>query len=80
MKEVNIRLNTVNDVKMFVSIVMKYNCNFDIISDRYIVDAKSIMGIFSLDLSKSLIQRIDSENDKEITEIEHGIFSFMDIK
>lgn len=80
MKEVNIRLNTVNDVKMFVSEVMKYNCNFDIISDRYIVDAKSIMGIFSLDLSKPLILRIDSKNDREITEIEHGIFPFMAIK
>lgn len=80
MKEVNIRLNTVNDVKMFVSKVMKYNCNFDIISDRYIVDAKSIMGIFSLDLSKPLILRIDSENDREITEIENGIFPFMAIK
>lgn len=80
MKEVNIRLNTVNDVKMFVSEVMKYNCNFDIISDRYIVDAKSIMGIFSVDLSKPLILRIDSENDREITEIEHGIFPFMAIK
>ena len=80
MKEVNIRLNTVNDVKMFVSEVMKYNCNFDIISDRYIVDAKSIMGIFSLDLSKPLILRINSEDDREITEIEHDICSFMAIK
>lgn len=80
MKEVNIRLNTVNDVKMFVSEVMKYNCNFDIISDRYIVDAKSIMGIFSLDLSKPLILRIYSENDREITEIENDIFPFMAIK
>lgn len=80
MKEVNIQLNTVDDVKMFVSTVMKYNCNFDIISDRYIVDAKSIMGIFSLDLSKPFILRIDSENDREITEIEHGICPFMAIK
>lgn len=80
MKEVNIRLNTVNDVKMFVSEVMKYNCNFDIISDRYIVDAKSIMGIFSLDLSKPLILRINSEDDREITEIEHDICPFMAIK
>lgn len=80
MKEVIIRLNTVNDVKMFVSKVMKYHCNFDIISDKYIVDAKSIMGIFSLDLSKPFILRIDSENDREITEIEHDIFPFMTIK
>jgi len=77
MNEVNIRLNMVNDVKMFVSKIMKYNCNFDIISDRYIVDAKSIMGIFSLNLSKPLILRINYENDKEITEIENDISSFM---
>ncbi len=80
MKEVNIRLNTVDDVKMFVSTVMKYNCNFDIISERYIVDAKSIMGIFSLDLSKPLILRIDSEDENELTKIEHCIFPFMTVK
>lgn len=80
MKEVNIRLGTVNDVKMFVSTVTKYSCNFDIISDRYIVDAKSIMGIFSLDLSKPMVLRIDSENDKELTEIKHDIFQFIDKK
>jgi len=80
MKEVNIRLDTVNDVKIFVSTATKYSCNFDIISDRYIVDAKSIMGIFSLDLSKPLVLRIDSENDEELTEIEHGIFQFIDKK
>ena len=63
MKEVNIRLGTVNDVKMFVSTVTKYSCNFDIISDRYIVDAKSIMGIFSLDLSKAIDLNIHDDDD-----------------
>ncbi len=80
MKEINIRLNTVDDVKSFVSTVMKYNCNFDIISNRYIVDAKSIMGIFSLDLSKSLTLRINSEDYNELTKIEHDISPFISTK
>ncbi len=54
MKQVTIQLNTVSDAKKFVSIVSNYNFDIDLISDRYVVDAKSIMGIFSLDISKSL--------------------------
>ncbi|MCL2034273.1 MAG: HPr family phosphocarrier protein [Oscillospiraceae bacterium] len=54
MKSVNVMLGTINDVKEFVSIVTKYDYDIDLISGRYAVDAKSIMGIFSLDLSKPI--------------------------
>lgn len=47
-----INLNSVNDIKDFVNIVSKFSDDVDIASNRSIVDAKSIMGIFSLDLSK----------------------------
>lgn len=50
----NIKLNQIGDVKNFVNIVNKYDCDIDLTSGRYIVDAKSIMGIFSLDLTKSI--------------------------
>ena len=50
MKNVTIKLETINDVKNFVSAVTTFECDFDIVSERYVVDAKSIMGIFSLDL------------------------------
>lgn len=50
----NIRLKEINDVKSFVNIVTKYDYVIDLISGRYIVDAKSIMGIFSLDLTKEI--------------------------
>lgn len=54
MKTFNIALKTINDVKDFVNIVNKYDFDVDLSTGRYVVDAKSIMGIFSLDLSKSI--------------------------
>ena len=50
MKTFNVIINSINDVKNFVNIVSKYDFDIDLVSDRYVVDAKSIMGIFSLDL------------------------------
>ncbi len=49
-----ISLAAINDVKDFVNTVMKYDFDIDLVSGRYAVDAKSIMGIFSLDLSKPI--------------------------
>jgi len=54
MKKVTVSLASINDVKSFVNIVSKYDFDVDLISGRYVVDAKSIMGIFSLDLSKPI--------------------------
>ncbi len=54
MKSVEILLSTINDVKIFVNTVAKYDFDVDLVSGRYAIDAKSIMGIFSLDLSKSI--------------------------
>ncbi|NLO40816.1 MAG: HPr family phosphocarrier protein [Ruminiclostridium sp.] len=50
----HIMLKSINDVKDFVNIVNRYDFDVDLTSGRYIVDAKSIMGIFSLDLSKPI--------------------------
>lgn len=49
-----VSLQAINDVKEFVNIVMKFKFDIDLTSGRYAVDAKSIMGIFSLDLSKPI--------------------------
>ena len=54
MKTFNLMLNSINDVKEFVNIVSKYDFDVDLTSGRYVVDAKSIMGIFSLNLSKPI--------------------------
>lgn len=54
MKELKVMLGSIEDVKEFVSATNRYDHECDLVSGRYAVDAKSIMGIFSLDLSKPL--------------------------
>ncbi len=66
MTSVKININTINGVKDFVSIVSKCDYDVDIISGRYAIDAKSIMGIFSLDLSKELKLDIHSDDCAEL--------------
>lgn len=63
MKTVNICLNTIEKVKSFASTIAQYDCDFDLISGRYVIDAKSIMGIFSLDLSKPITLNIHADDD-----------------
>ena len=54
MKNVKISLNSIDKVKAFVNTIARYDLDFDLVSGRYVIDAKSIMGIFSLDLSKPI--------------------------
>ena len=54
MKTIKISLNSINKVKSFVNMITKFDCDFDLVSGRYVIDAKSIMGIFSLDLSNPI--------------------------
>ena len=61
MKTVKISLNSIDAVKSFVNTVTKYDSDFDLVSGRYVIDAKSIMGIFSLDLSKPIELNIHAE-------------------
>ncbi len=70
MKTVQISLNSIDKVKAFVNDITKFDNDFDLVSGRYVIDAKSIMGIFSLDLSKPIDLSIHAEeNLDEILEI-----------
>ena len=62
MKKTTVMLSSINDVKNFVNAVTKYDYEIDLISGRYVIDAKSIMGIFSLDLSKPIEVEIHSDD------------------
>lgn len=65
-----ISLNSIDSIKSFVNTISKYDSDFDLVSGRYVVDAKSIMGIFSLDLSKPVELRIHTdENIDSILEV-----------
>ena len=67
-------LSSINDVKDFVNIVSKYDFDVDLTSGRYVVDAKSIMGIFSLDLSKPIKVEVHSDDcDKFMEELDKFI-------
>ena len=62
MKEATILLQSIEDVKEFNRIVAVYDGDVDLVSGRYVIDAKSIMGIFSLDLSKPINIRVHGDN------------------
>lgn len=76
MKTVNITLNSIDKVKNFVNDITKFDSDFDLVSGRYVIDAKSIMGIFSLDLSKQIALSI--HNDNEMDQILETLKPYMD--
>ena len=63
MKTVKICLNSIDKVKSFVNEISKFSNDFDLVSGRYVIDAKSIMGIFSLDLSKPINLNIHADDN-----------------
>ena len=74
MKTVRISLNSIDKVKSFVNDLAKFDVDFDLVSGRYVIDAKSIMGIFSLDLSKPIKVEVHSDDcDKFMEELDKFI-------
>ena len=67
MKKVQISLNSIDKVKAFVNDISKYDFDFDLVSGRYVIDAKSIMGIFSLDLSKPIDLNVHAEGSNLVS-------------
>lgn len=63
MKTVKISLNSIEKVKSFVNTITKFDNDFDLVSGRYVIDAKSIMGIFSLDLSKPIDLNVHADSN-----------------
>ena len=63
MKTVQISLNSIDKVKSFVNEITKYDNDFDLVSGRYVINAKFIMGIVSLDLSKPIDLNIHADGD-----------------
>ncbi|MGI6326898.1 MAG: HPr family phosphocarrier protein [Saccharofermentanales bacterium] len=66
MRKFTIQLKTINDVKEFVRIVNDFPYDVDLGSGRYVVDAKSIMGIFSLDLTQPIEVAIHHDDDEDL--------------
>ena len=69
MKELKVKLESIESVKEFVGMTNRCAFDIDLVSGRYAVDAKSIMGIFSLDLSKPIDLNIHAETESSVEEI-----------
>ena len=71
MKTVKISLTSIDKVKTFVNVINRFDAEFDLVSGRYVIDAKSIMGIFSLDISKPIDLNIHNADnlDEIMTEL-----------
>lgn len=65
-KRITINLNDFTKARKFINEISKFDKDIDIIRDRYVVDAKSVIGIFTLDLSKPVDVEIHSNNEEEI--------------
>ena len=68
MKEFIVSLNSVDKVKRFVSVTAGFDTEIDVVSGRYVIDGKSFMGMFSMDLSKPLLVRVH-ENGEQAEQI-----------
>ena len=67
MQSVHLCLDSIDKVKNFVNVIAQQDGDFDLVSSRYVVDAKSIMGIFSLDLSKPI--RLDIYSSEAVDKL-----------
>ncbi len=68
MTEQKIFLNTLDEVKSFVNLTLTKPYDIELVSGKYVVNAKSIMGVFSLDLTKPLTMVINTDSDPLINE------------
>ena len=75
MTSVYLSLNSIDKVKNFVNTINTYTGDFDLASDRYVVDAKSIMGIFSLDLAKTI--RLDIYQDENLEKVKADLSEYI---
>ena len=69
-----IKLDTIDKVKQFVGTITQFEGDFDIYSGKYIIDAKSILGIFSVDLSRPVILKIG--NEEKLDEIRQALQAY----
>ena len=77
MIKLNVLINTIDKIKKFVEITTKYDCDFDLVSGRYVVDGKSIMGIIALDTSKAHELRIISDDEELYENLKSDLSSML---
>ena len=78
MTEVKILINSIDKVKNFVNILSKFkDIEFDVVSGRYVVNAKSAMGLFSLDITVPMDLQIMTEDEDVVEDVKESIEDFL---
>lgn len=78
MTEVKILINSIDKVKNFVNILSKFkDTEFDVVSGRYVVNAKSAMGLFSLDITVPMDLQIMTEDEDVVEDVKESIEDFL---
>ena len=75
MLDTYVSLGTIESVKKFVTKITQFDEDFELIQGKYVVDAKSVLGIFSVDLSKPVLLRINAEGDR-LEQIKNAVKEF----
>ena len=75
MLDMYVSLGTIESVKNFVTKITEFEEDFDLIQGKYVIDANSVLGIFSIDLSKPVLLRINAEGDR-LEEIKEAVKEF----
>ncbi len=73
---INILLNTIERINLFIKFVELFKSDIDLISDRYTVNAKSLLGIYSIDLTKPIIAEIHSKDETELYKFKEAMEDF----
>jgi phosphotransferase system HPr-like phosphotransfer protein len=76
MYKTSIFLSSIESVKKFVTLSSKYDFPVNLVTDKYMIDAKSIMGIFSLDLSKPLTLEVEDDGSAEVNDFIESLETF----
>ena len=74
MQQVNVKFDNVKQVEQFVNIIEKFEAHFDLGSGQRVVNAKSILGVFALDLSEPLLLSFSSKDTELIEKIKPFIY------
>lgn len=77
MKTIPIALASIDQVKTFVNDIIAFPYDMDVVSQRYVVDAKSIMGLFSLDLSKPLGLVVHVQDDADLADLMEALEPYL---
>ena len=75
MLDMYVSLGTIESVKNFVTKITEFEEDFDLIQGKYVIDAKSVLGIFSIDLSKPVLLRINAEGER-LEQIKNAVKEF----